>query len=143
MAEQYPHDQPDARQPDVVVFSPELLKMADAHRQRRQYLEECRQAADSGDCAAAVQMGVSYLYGTGGVQKDPEQAFYWFSQSAPDDPVGLYWQAVCYDSGAGGGGRREEGIFPFSGERRDGLCPRHMRPGRVLRKRPGHGKGHG
>lgn len=45
MAEQYPHDQPDARQPDVVVFSPELLKMVDAHRQRRQYLEECRQAA--------------------------------------------------------------------------------------------------
>lgn len=31
MAEQYPHDQPDARQPDVVVFSPELLKMVDAH----------------------------------------------------------------------------------------------------------------
>ena len=101
MAEQYPHDQPDARQPDVVVFSPELLKMADAHRQRRQYLEECRQAADSGDCAAAVQMGVNYLYGTGGVQRDTNQAFYWFSQSAPDDPVGLYWQAVCYDSGAG------------------------------------------
>lgn len=101
MAEQYPHDQQDSRQPDVVVFSPELLKLADAHRQRQQYLEECRQAADSGDCAAAVQMGVNYLYGTGGVQRDPEQAFYWFSQSAPDDPVGLYWKAVCYDSGAG------------------------------------------
>ena len=101
MAEQYPHNQPEPQQPDVVVFSPELLKLADTHRRRQQYLEECRQAADSGDCAAAVQMGVNYLYGTGGVQKDPDQAFYWFSQSAPDDPVGLYWQAVCYDSGAG------------------------------------------
>ena len=36
MAEQYPHDQPDARQPDVVVFSPELLKMVDAHEERPQ-----------------------------------------------------------------------------------------------------------
>ena len=99
MAEQIPSGQePQPSAEDVVVFSPELLKLA---KQRQEHLEECRQAADSGDCAAAVQMGVNYLYGTGGVQKDPEQAFYWFSQSAPDDPVGLYWQAVCYDSGTG------------------------------------------
>ena len=44
MAEQYPHDQPDARQPDVVVFSPELLKMADAHRQRELSLWHRRRA---------------------------------------------------------------------------------------------------
>ena len=59
MAEQYPHNQSEPQQPDVVVFSPELLKLADTHRRRQQYLEECRQAADSGDCAAAVQMGVN------------------------------------------------------------------------------------
>ena len=99
MAEQIPSGQePQPSAEDVVVFSPELLKLA---KQRQEHLEECRQAADDGDCAAAVQMGRNYLYGTGGVQKDPEQAFYWFSQSAPDDPVGLYWQAVCYDSGTG------------------------------------------
>ena len=73
MAEQIPSGQePQPSAEDVVVFSPELLKLA---KQRQEHLEECRQAADSGDCAAAVQMGVNYLYGTGGVQKDPEQAF--------------------------------------------------------------------
>ena len=127
MAEQYPHNQPEPQQPDVVVFSPELLKLADTHRRRQQYLEECRQAADSGDCAAAVQMGVNYLYGTGGVQKDPDQAFYWFSQSAPDDPVGLYWQAVCYDSGAG---VKMDPVRAFALFKE--LCPRHERSGRVL-----------
>lgn len=60
MAEQYPFEQPTPQDADVVFFSPELLKLADAHR-RRQHLEECRQAADNGDCAAAVQMGVNYL----------------------------------------------------------------------------------
>ena len=65
MAEQIPSGQePQPSAEDVVVFSPELLKLA---KQRQEHLEECRQAADSGDCAAAVQMGVNYLYGTGGV----------------------------------------------------------------------------
>ena len=100
MAEQYPFEQSTPQDADVVFFSPELLKLADAHR-RRQHLEECRQAADNGDCAAAVQMGVNYLYGTGGVEKDGQQAFYWFSQAAADDPVALYWKGVCYDSGVG------------------------------------------
>jgi len=64
MAEQIPSGQePQPSAEDVVVFSPELLKLA---KQRQEHLEECRQAADSGDCAAAVQMGVNYLYGTGG-----------------------------------------------------------------------------
>lgn len=73
MAEQIPSGQePQPSAEDVVVFSPELLKLA---KQRQEHLEECRQAADDGDCAAAVQMGRNYLYGTGGVQKDPEQAF--------------------------------------------------------------------
>lgn len=34
MAEQYPHNQSEPQQPDVVAFSPELLKLADTHRRR-------------------------------------------------------------------------------------------------------------
>ena len=41
------------------------------------------------------------LYGIGGAAKDPEKAFRWFSQTAPDDPAGLYWLGVCYDNGFG------------------------------------------
>ena len=61
------------RQPekaDVVFFSPEMLRLADQHRREQQErLENCRQAAQNGDCAAAVQMGLHYFYGTGGVKK--------------------------------------------------------------------------
>ena len=49
--------------PQVVVFSPELLKLAD---RRRQALEDCRQAAEDGDANAVVQMGMNCLYGIGG-----------------------------------------------------------------------------
>ena len=59
------------RQPektDVVFFSPEMLRLADQHRREQQErLENCRQAAQNGDCAAAVQMGLHYFYGTGGL----------------------------------------------------------------------------
>ena len=79
MAEQYPFEQPTPQDADVVFFSPELLKLADAHR-RRQHLEECRQAADNGDCAAAVQMGVNYLYGTAAISSPTRIMF--FSVSA-------------------------------------------------------------
>ena len=69
------------RQPektDVVFFSPEMLRLADQHRREQQErLENCRQAAQNGDCAAAVQMGLHYFYGTGGVKKDPDKAFAW------------------------------------------------------------------
>ena len=84
--------------PQVVVFSPELLKLAD---RRRQALEDCRQAAEDGDANAVVQMGMNCLYGIGGAAKDPKKAFRWFSQTAPDDPAGLYWLGVCYDNGFG------------------------------------------
>ena len=46
-------------------------------------------------------MGVNCLYGVNGVEKDPKKAFYWFSQTAEDDPAGLYWRALCYDNGLG------------------------------------------
>ena len=66
------------RQPekaDVVFFSPEMLRLADQHRREQQErLENCRQAAQNGDCAAAVQMGLHYFYGTGGVKKEPHGA---------------------------------------------------------------------
>ena len=91
------HGQLD-QDPQIVAFSPELLKLAD---RRRQALEDCRQAAEDGDANAAVQMGVNCLYGVNGEKKDPQKAFYWFSQTAEDDPAGLYWRALCYDNGLG------------------------------------------
>ena len=81
---------------------PEMLRLADQHRREQQErLENCRQAAQNGDCAAAVQMGLHYFYGTGGVKKDPDKAFAWFSRTEPDDPTALYWLAVCHDNGTG------------------------------------------
>ena len=55
------HGQLD-QDPQIVAFSPELLKLAD---RRRQALEDCRQAAEDGDANAAVQMGVNCLYEIG------------------------------------------------------------------------------
>ncbi len=87
---------------DVVVFSPEVLAMADRRRrQKAEELETCRQAAEDGDSQAQVQMGLHYIYGTHGVERDGKKAFEWFSQTASDDPVGRYWLGVCYDNGTG------------------------------------------
>ena len=86
--EPFQREPQNPQDPQVVVFSPELLKLAD---RRRQALEDCRQAAEDGDANAVVQMGMNCLYGIGGAAKDPEKAFRWFSQTAPDDPAGLYW----------------------------------------------------
>ena len=73
---------------DVVVFSPEVLAMADRRRrQKAEELETCRQAAEDGDSQAQVQMGLHYIYGTHGVERDGKKAFEWFSQTASDDPV--------------------------------------------------------
>lgn len=96
--EQFQQNPQDPQDPQVVVFSPELLKLAD---RRRQALEDIRQAAEDGDANAVVQMGMNCLYGIGGEAKDPGKAFRWFSQTAPDDPAGLYWLGVCYDNGFG------------------------------------------
>lgn len=98
--EQFQQNPQDPQDPQVVVFSPELLKLAD---RRRQALEDIRQAAEDGDANAVVQMGMNCLYGIGGEAKDPGKAFRWFSQTAPDDPAGLYWLGVCYDNGFGVG----------------------------------------
>ena len=96
--EPFQQEPQNPQDPQVVVFSPELLKLAD---RRRQALEDCRQAAEDGDANAVVQMGMNCLYGIGGAAKDPGKAFRWFSQTAPDDPAGLYWLGVCYDNGFG------------------------------------------
>ena len=96
--EPFQREPQNPQDPQVVVFSPELLKLAD---RRRQALEDCRQAAEDGDANAVVQMGMNCLYGIGGAAKDPGKAFRWFSQTAPDDPAGLYWRGVCYDNGFG------------------------------------------
>lgn len=127
--EPFQREPQNPQDPQVVVFSPELLKLAD---RRRQALEDCRQAAEDGDANAVVQMGMNCLYGIGGAAKDPEKAFRWFSQTAPDDPAGLYWLGVCYDNGFGRGAGRGPGLPPVSGIRRRGLCPGSVQPGRVL-----------
>ena len=114
---------------DVVVFSPEVLAMADRRRrQKAEELETCRQAAEDGDSQAQVQMGLHYIYGTHGVERDGKKAFEWFSQTASDDPVGRYWLGVCYDNGTGV-------------ERDGGLCPGAVRPRRLLRDGAGHRAG--
>ncbi len=92
------HGQLD-QDPQIVAFSPELLKLAD---RRRQALEDCRQAAEDGDANAAVQMGVNCLYGVNrGGKRTLKRRFTGFSQTAEDDPAGLYWRALCYDNGLG------------------------------------------
>ena len=110
--EPFQREPQNPQDPQVVVFSPELLKLAD---RRRQAPEDCRQAAEDGDANAVVQMGMNCLYGIGGAAKDPGKAFRWFSQTAPDDPAG-----------------RGPGLPPVSGIRRRGLCPGSVQPGRVL-----------
>lgn len=79
------HGQLD-QDPQIVAFSPELLKLAD---RRRQALEDCRQAAEDGDANAAVQMGVNCLYGVNGVEKDPKRRFTGFPDGGgrPGGPV--------------------------------------------------------
>ena len=96
--------QPEGSTPaqDVVFFAPEMLKLVESKQRRaREQLLDCRAAAESGDGKAQVQMGLNHLYGMSGAEKSAEKAFHWFSQTAPDDPVGLYWLAVCHNAGAG------------------------------------------
>ena len=93
------HASPDA---DVVLFAPEMLRVMESRQRRlREQLADCRQAARQGDGKAQVQMGLRYLYGIQGAEKDAGKAFAWFSRTAPDDPVGLYWLSVCHNAGAG------------------------------------------
>ena len=95
-----PHDA--APGADVVLFAPEMLRLMDSRQRRlRQQLAECREAARQGDAQAQVQMGLRYLYGIQGAEKDAHKAFAWFSRTAPDDPVGLYWLSVCHNAGVG------------------------------------------
>jgi TPR repeat protein len=46
-------------------------------------------------------MGINFLFGLNGTEKDPTKAFYWLSRTPSDDPVGRYWLAVCHDNGVG------------------------------------------
>ena len=92
----------DSAAQDIVVFAPEMLRLVEEkQRRQREQLSDCRAAAEQGDGQAQVQMGLNHLYGTNGAEKDARKAFEWFSQTAPDDPVGLYWLAVCHNAGSG------------------------------------------
>ena len=109
---------------DVVFFSPEMLKLVENKQRRTQeQLLDCREAAESGDGQAVVQMGLNHLYGTNGAEKDPAKAFEWFSQTAPDDPVGLYWLAVCHNSGAGTAENNEKAFELFRESADMGYAP--------------------
>ena len=108
----------------VVFFSPEMLKLAsERRRQAEDRLEECRRAAEEGDPGAQVQMGLGYLFGQGGMEKDPDKAFYWFSQAPADDPVGRYWLGVCCDNGLGTPRDRERAFRLFRQSAEAGYPP--------------------
>ena len=97
---------PHANQPpsgeDVVFFSPEMMRLAQEQKQRREaQLESLTEAAEQGDSQALVQMGMNCLYGLSGTPEDHDKAYAWFSQLPEDDPVGQYWLAVCASAGAG------------------------------------------
>ena len=57
--QQEPQNPQDPQDPQVVVFSPELLKLAD---RRRQALEDIRQAAEDGDAKAAHTLALVERY---------------------------------------------------------------------------------
>ena len=57
--EQFQQNPQDPQDPQVVVFSPELLKLAD---RRRQALEDIRQAAEDGDAKAAHTLALVERY---------------------------------------------------------------------------------
>ena len=57
--EPFQREPQNPQDPQVVVFSPELLKLAD---RRRQALEDCRQAAEDGDAKAAHTLALVERY---------------------------------------------------------------------------------
>ena len=71
--------------------------LADDWRMRRNLAE-----AEAGDMSAAVKIGLGYMNGKPGYQKDLKEAFYWFRKAADKlDRKGLHYAALCYLQGQG------------------------------------------
>lgn len=65
---------------EVVYFAPELLQYAnDLQREAKDELQTTLELAEEGDPQAMVQMGLNYLYGNIGIEKNDRKAFEWFS----------------------------------------------------------------
>lgn len=61
-----------------------------------------RRLAEGGMRAAMHALGHTYLYGVGGVARDRDQAFAWFSRAAADGcPQGMYHCGLCNAEGFG------------------------------------------
>lgn len=58
--------------------------------------------ANNGDADAQVQMGLYYINGNEGVQKNSEEAFKWFKKAAINgDAAGQHYLGICYAYGEG------------------------------------------
>ena len=82
----------------VVFFAPELLQKA---QQRQERLGALRAAAESGDHAALLELGIYDLGELGGTPRSAEEAFACFSRLPEDDAAGRYYLSYCYDRGVG------------------------------------------
>ena len=82
----------------VMFFAPELLQAA---QQRSERLELLRDAAESGDRAAAIELAIYDLGAFGDTPRNGDEAFRLLSEHSEGDPVARYYLAYCYDTGAG------------------------------------------
>lgn len=83
--------------------SEEALDMLSDYRFDDEELEERYiEQAETGDPDAMYQLGYNYLYGCGGVSKDPEKAIEWLREAADrEHEEAIYELAICYENGWG------------------------------------------
>ena len=82
----------------IVFFAPELLQMA---QQRQERLDALRAAAESGDQAALLELGIYDLGELGGAPRSADEAFACLSRLPEDDAAGRYYLSYCYERGVG------------------------------------------
>ena len=87
---------------EVVYFAPELLQYAnDRQKEAKDEFQTTLELAEEGDPQAMVQMGLNYLYGNIGIEKNDKKAFEWFSRVPEDSGPGRYWLGLCYAAAIG------------------------------------------
>ena len=87
---------------EVVYFAPELLQYAnDRQKEAKDEFQTTLELAEEGDPQAMVQMGLNYLYGNIGIEKNDKKAFEWFSRIPEDSGPGRYWLGLCYAAAIG------------------------------------------
>ena len=82
----------------VVFLAPELLQRA---QQRQERPGALREAAESGDEAALLELGAWSLGELGGTPRDADEAFACLSRLPADNAEGRYLLSYCYDRGIG------------------------------------------